>query len=424
MNASAPPVVVSSAGGTISLQRLPKAHTEFDERYLQDLLAENPDLLPVERLREDAGPLTLIGREVGVPSGNIDLLFLSAASYPVLVETKLWRNPQARREVLSQTLDYVKDLVRTDFEWFAARWAETHGGGGDLAVHVAALPDADLDEGAYVDRVNRALSRGNVLSLIVGDGIATRLQELVDHLAADSAHLEYSLLLTELAFYRLPSVAGGESGDLLVVPRALQSVEPVERAHVRVDVAEELREAVRVTAVRSAPFRSAGGRAKKLGESEFWEEVGTDLGADDAEVARGFLTDLADRLDLELHYPGQSVVLKMPVPADDRGSVSVLVLHKTGGLNNDGHFRGTLQDRGRRLPEEVADRIARDFWQALHEVEPQFSPDGGFSQTQPGKFVPFPKLKDRLPAASRCVEKAVADAREAFAEMEAGLAVE
>ena len=34
----------------------------------------------------------------------------------------------------------------------------------------------------FVDRVNRALSGGDVIAMIVGDGIETRLQELVHHL--------------------------------------------------------------------------------------------------------------------------------------------------------------------------------------------------------------------------------------------------
>jgi hypothetical protein len=31
---------------------------------------------------------------------------------PVLVECKLWRNPQGRREVVGQILDYAKELSR------------------------------------------------------------------------------------------------------------------------------------------------------------------------------------------------------------------------------------------------------------------------------------------------------------------------
>ncbi|MEO0414057.1 MAG: hypothetical protein AAF226_03780, partial [Verrucomicrobiota bacterium] len=92
-------------GGEINfLERLPKNHSEFNEDFLQETLARHPELLPVNSLRNDVGDLLSLGREISVASGFIDNLYLSTAGYPVLVETKLWRNPQARREVLSQTL--------------------------------------------------------------------------------------------------------------------------------------------------------------------------------------------------------------------------------------------------------------------------------------------------------------------------------
>jgi len=111
------PAYVVPGASVKTLERLPRVHTEFDERFLQELLADHPELLPVGSVREDAGSLLCVGREVAVgASGNIDNLYLSTAGYPVVLETKLWRNPQARREVLSQTLDYVKELVSKDFE--------------------------------------------------------------------------------------------------------------------------------------------------------------------------------------------------------------------------------------------------------------------------------------------------------------------
>jgi len=116
------PAIVIPGVPVRTLERLPRVHTTFDERFLQDLLADHPELLPVHDVRDDAGSLLCIGREVAVSSGAIDNLYLSTEGYPVIVETKLWRNPQARREVLSQTLDYIKDVVQKDFEWFAQQW--------------------------------------------------------------------------------------------------------------------------------------------------------------------------------------------------------------------------------------------------------------------------------------------------------------
>ena len=55
------------------------------------------------------------------------------------------------------------------------------------------------------------------------------------HLCRDSAHLRYSLALVEFACYEFPNQK--EEG-ILVVPRIVQSVEPVQRAYVRVELAQ------------------------------------------------------------------------------------------------------------------------------------------------------------------------------------------
>ncbi|HEY3242784.1 MAG TPA: hypothetical protein VGM03_05475 [Phycisphaerae bacterium] len=97
-----PPVIVERGRSVRALERLRRAHGEFDEKFLQNLLAENPELLPVHDLRDDVGTPVLIGREVSAGASCwIDNLYLTTGGYVVVVETKLWRNPEARREVLS-----------------------------------------------------------------------------------------------------------------------------------------------------------------------------------------------------------------------------------------------------------------------------------------------------------------------------------
>lgn len=45
----------------------------------------------------------------------IDNLLLIPQGYPTIVETKLWRNPEARRNVVGQLIDYAKDISRWIF---------------------------------------------------------------------------------------------------------------------------------------------------------------------------------------------------------------------------------------------------------------------------------------------------------------------
>jgi hypothetical protein len=42
-------------------------------------------------------------------------LFINPDGYVKLVETKLWRNAEARCEVIGQLLDYVKELTKLTF---------------------------------------------------------------------------------------------------------------------------------------------------------------------------------------------------------------------------------------------------------------------------------------------------------------------
>ena len=94
------------------LNRLPDKHDLFDEKFLQELIANHSELLPVQDLRADVGSLLCVGRELSVgEAGKLDNLYLSTSGYPVLVEVKLRQNSESRRKVLVQALDYMKEIV-------------------------------------------------------------------------------------------------------------------------------------------------------------------------------------------------------------------------------------------------------------------------------------------------------------------------
>jgi len=41
---------------------------------------------------------------------------MNSSGYLTLVETKLWRNPESRRTVIGQIIDYAKELSRLSYE--------------------------------------------------------------------------------------------------------------------------------------------------------------------------------------------------------------------------------------------------------------------------------------------------------------------
>jgi len=389
-------------------------HTTFDENYLQELLANHPELLPVHAIRNDIGSLLCIGREVAVSSGSIDNLYLSTAGYPIIVETKLWRNPQARREVLSQTLDYVKDVVQKDFEWFEEQWALYRPPQGkessSLLDELSRVSDDEIDETFIVDRLNRALAHGDVIALIVGDGIETRLQELVTHLCRDSSHLRYSLALVELGCY---GMGPEHNNEILVVPRIAQDIEPVQRAYVRVEVAEALQNQVKVTPVVTSDTDEKKHSRVSLNEQDFLLAVQQSGGRECADLMQQFYSDLVSEFSLEPDFKAAAVMLKLPHPDGDGLGVSILALEKQGRVYNTRHMRNQLKHWG--LNDETVERIASEYWSALHSVDSRFRTDG-IGHLSPGQFVPFMEIADRLPEIKNRIGQAVSAIESAYEE--------
>ena len=76
-----------------------------DETSLRDLLFQFPRSLPVSAIDAAYSDPVPICRELRTPAGPIDAVYINELGRLVLAEFKLWRNPQARREVIGQLLD-------------------------------------------------------------------------------------------------------------------------------------------------------------------------------------------------------------------------------------------------------------------------------------------------------------------------------
>jgi len=407
------PAFVVVGGPAHALKRLPRDHEQFDESYLQELLAAHPELLPVAEIREDAGTLVCIGREVGLSSYAIDNLYLSSGGYPVIVETKLWRNPEARREVLAQMLEYIKEICTKDYTWFETQWeANMKGRCGTTQTLLARLievSDEEIDESFIVDRVNRALSNGDVIGMVVGDGIETRLQALVDDICKRTPHLRYALTLVEMACYEHEALGTSR----LVVPRIVQSIEPVERAYIRIEVAPQLEKQLQIEPQVEEPPSTRTGLRVTLTEDDFLRSVEESGGRQCREDMQAFYRDLVDSFGLEPEFKGASLMIKVPDPEEDRHGVSVLGLEKAGRVYNTQHLKGQLKRWG--VESQVVDQLARDYWAALNAIDHRFDRNG-ISHSAPPRFLPLGALREKLPAIKQQVGDVVAKIRDAAAK--------
>src|SRR5579884_1574874 len=96
---------------------------ESNEEWLQKYLANNPSLLPMQDLEGVNRPLRLISRELN----GIDLLFVDDQGLLTVVETKLAENPEAKREVIAQILEYASKLSKLNIAGLCTKIARNDG---------------------------------------------------------------------------------------------------------------------------------------------------------------------------------------------------------------------------------------------------------------------------------------------------------
>jgi len=241
----------------------------LDESWFQNLLFENPETLPVEEIEPVFGDLIPICRELPTGAGPLDILYGTSTGLLTLVECKLWKNPEARREVVGQILDYAKELSRwsyDDLQKAVIRSNCAAEGAEDLFKLLAAGSEDD-DEARFIDNVKRNLRRGRFLLLIVGEGIRESVNEISEFLQ-NHAHLNFAFALVETALFKLPE----EFGDsLMVAPRVLCRTVEIERAVVRV---EGDRIVAEPTSVEEPSGDGARPTRTKLSEQVFYESLG------------------------------------------------------------------------------------------------------------------------------------------------------
>jgi hypothetical protein len=136
------------------------------EAYIQALVHEHPACLPIAEI--DAmfsGPVPIC-TELNTPAGPIDNFMVTPSGLPVLVECKLWRNPEARREVVSQILDYAKELSRWSSSDVQREVSHRLKRDGNPLLDMVRAVDREVDEQQFNDALTANLRRGRFLLLI------------------------------------------------------------------------------------------------------------------------------------------------------------------------------------------------------------------------------------------------------------------
>lgn len=192
------------------------------EADIQKLVQDHPSILPIEEIDPIFLNPVAICTELSTPAGYIDNLLVTPTGLPVIVECKLWRNPEGRREIVGQILDYAKELSRWSSSDLQREVNRRLDRTGNSILELVRAVDPTVEEIEFNDALTRNLRRGRFLLLLVGDGIREGVEAISEYLQRH-AGLHFSMGLVELPFYILPN------GDRIVAPRILARTHLVTR---------------------------------------------------------------------------------------------------------------------------------------------------------------------------------------------------
>ncbi|WIY70836.1 hypothetical protein KB221_07385 [Aquidulcibacter paucihalophilus] len=242
------------------------------EAEIQNLVHAHPTILPIAEIDPLFVNPVPICTELNTPAGPIDNFMVTASGLPVLVECKLWRNPEGRREVVGQILDYAKELSRwssSDLQREVNRRLKREG---NSLLELVRKTDPSVDEIQFNDALTANLRRGRFLLLIVGDGIREGVEAISEYLQRH-AGLHFSLGLVELPIFVLPG------GDRIVAPRVLAKTHIMVREVVSLPDGYALAEDQVAAGREVDPDRAALSDAQQ----RFWAEFLDGLELDDPE---------------------------------------------------------------------------------------------------------------------------------------------
>jgi hypothetical protein len=265
----ATPLVIRGRGAdekVTKLHRIPHDEPRVNEGWFQEKLFRYPELLPAAEIEPAFYDLKAVAEELPVDGDSADLLFVNPDGCIALIETKLFRNPEARREVIAQAVDYASRLSGWSYWQFVEAIKRANKSTAEdplLEIMRGSPEDVPFDEMRFKEQVARNLQLGRILLLIVGDEISEAVERMAEFIHR-TPHLHFTLGLVEVALFRED---GDNTDRILVQPRVVAHTQFELRTVIEIKLPQGAQIRTGVTAVE--PTKPGG-----ISEEQFYEQLG------------------------------------------------------------------------------------------------------------------------------------------------------
>ena len=276
------PVIIADKE-ILTLEKVSLNSKSYNENWIQDICFRSPNLLPVEELEPTFGGMIPICRELSTESGSIDLVYVNEYGFITIGECKLWRNPEARRKVVGQILDYAKDLAKWDYSKFEKKCLKARKENAKNLFEIIQEFYPEIDEASFIDNLQSNLKKGRFLLTIIGDGIRENMEELANYIHRNG-NLNFTLGLIELPVFKNPT-----NGELIVTPRVLAKTKEIERIIYRfsenTNVNREIESQEKIV-------------SKTISEKVFFERLQNSIGIEKSDIFQKFTETLNSEFNI------------------------------------------------------------------------------------------------------------------------------
>ena len=153
---------------------------------------------------------------------RFDILGITLNAKLVLIECKLWDNPQSRRKVVAQALEYASILASWSYDDLTNQLKQSLSNDSGVSLYKKYRDGGGIyDEKDFHDFVARDLRAGDFIVIIAGDGIREDVASIAKHVN------HYSNMATKLALVEF-RIFKSDSGDIFISPQVFMRTKIIE----------------------------------------------------------------------------------------------------------------------------------------------------------------------------------------------------
>lgn len=185
------------------------------EDGLQTLIEDYPGIIPGRQIVQGSGApprFMLLCREMSVGGWALDFLLVDQFAVPTLLEAKLVENPESRRAVVGQIIEYAANAAEN---WLNGKLFEKSSSyyakkGLDLEESIKHFTeDEDMSADAFFEQIEQNLNQGKMRLIIATDNLRPEVRKVIEYLNAETRNIE--VLGLEISFY-------GDDESAVLVP--------------------------------------------------------------------------------------------------------------------------------------------------------------------------------------------------------------